>query len=64
MDVDNLRLDSLFNIKIKPLLGEMVDVDCDGGACTDAADYIARIVSVGRLQVLIAGARQLRIIVL
>ena len=62
--MDNLRLDSLFNIKIEPLLGEMIGLDCDGGACTDAADYIARIVSVGRLQVLIAGARQLRIIVL
>ena len=64
MDVDNLRLDSLFNIKIKPLLGEMIDIDCDGGACTGAADYIARIVYVGELRILRAGARQLRIIVL
>lgn len=64
MDVDNLRLDSLFNIKIKPLLGEMIDIDCDGGACTGAADYIAKIVSVGGLQALIAGARKPRIILL
>lgn len=47
MEVDNLRLDSLFKIKTKTLLGEMIDVDCDGGACTGTADYIAKSLSVG-----------------